>query len=555
METSPAPGSGPAPAPGDAGPDVPGDADPDIPGDADLNAPGERDAPARTDLAAPVGGDPARRRRTLLVGLGAVALVTAAALVAGLLSWRPDPPDPARALTVTEAERLAAVRVTNYRDGRARLRATVGRGGDRVEAVGWVDWTRPLVYLDVGGPGAGPLRGLVQATPGVVAVRPDPAAVLTPAVPPLVPPADNWRIRDLPDRPALAALLDLLFALSTDRPDPVARFGDARWVARDTVGRTPVDVFRMATTPTATPAGGTTVTPPAPTATPAGGTAATPPAPTATGTTTPPPAAGTPRPPADDGWRYWVDRDARLHRLAARLPGAVPVVLDLDRSHRPPLHPVAALGGAPGLPRNLTREEAERLTRMPARNRALGGTALVLAVPTDTGANLRGGGWLDWRGQVAYLATTDLDAPEQRTVARHDRSGVTRTRLPVGDEAPDARPPLPPPGDARWERVRSGPGELDRLVGSALRAGREPPDPNRATWLRRDSTGKRPVDVIEVRTGGHALRYWLDRSGVLRRLELRTGAGAWAQLDLVQAPVPRLPPVPVPKPASRPSAR
>ncbi|MFE0594061.1 hypothetical protein [Micromonospora echinospora] len=574
----------PVPAPGDAGPDAPGDAKrtgdtadhrddtertgdtapdhredakqtgdtaPDHPDDAeqtddvDPDDPDDRDGPARTDPGGPAGGDRARRRRTLLVGLGAVALVTAAALVAGLLSWRPDPPDPARALTVTEAERLAAVRVTNYRDGRARLRATVGRGGDRVEAVGWVDWTRPLVYLDVGGPGAGPLRGLVQATPDVVAVRPDPAAVLTPAVPPLVPPADNWRIRDLPDRPALAALLDLLFALSADRPDPVVRLGGARWVAQDTVGHSPVDVFRMATTP-------------APTATPASSTAATSPAPTSTpasSTPTPPPTAGAPHPPADAGWRYWVDRDARLHRLAARLPGAVPVTLDLDRSHRPPLHPVAALGGAPGLPRDLTREEAERLARMPARNRALGGTALVLAVPTDTGANLRGGGWLDWRGQVAYLATTDLDAPDQRTVARHDRSGVTRTRLPVGDEAPDARPPLPPPRDARWERVRTGPGELDRLVGSALRAGLESPDPDRATWLRRDSTGRRPVDVIEVRTRGHALRYWLDRSGVLRRLELRTGVGAWAQLDLVQAPVPRLPPVPVPTPTPRPSAR
>ncbi|MFI6822528.1 hypothetical protein ACIBJE_16470 [Micromonospora sp. NPDC050187] len=511
METSPDRGSGPAPASGDAVPDVPGD----------------RDDTARAAPRAPVRGDRARRRHTLLIGLGAVALLTATALVAGLLSWRPDPPDPARALTVAEAERLAAVRVTNYRDGRARLRATVGRGGDRVEAVGWVDWTRPLVYLDVGGPGAGPLRGLVQATPGVVVVRPDPAAVLTPAVPPLMPPADNWRIRDLPDRPALAALLDLLFALSADRPDPVTRLRDARWVARDTVNRTPVDVFRTA---------GAT---PAPTDAPASGTPA------------PPPAGSTPvHPPSDDGWRYWVDREARLHRLTARLPGAVPVTLDLDRSHRPPLHPVAALGGTPGLPRDLTRQEADRLARMPARNRALGGTALVLAVPTGTGANLRGGGWLDWRGQVAYLATTDLDAPEQRTVARHDRSGVTRTRVPAGDEAPDARPPLPPPRDARWERARSGPGELDRLVGSALRAGREPPDPARAIWLRRDSAGKRPVDVVEVRAGGHTLRYWLDRSGVLRRLELRAAVGAWAQLDLVQAPVPRLPPAPVPVPRS-----
>ncbi|MEU4567365.1 hypothetical protein [Micromonospora sp. NPDC023956] len=502
METSPDPGSGPAPAPGDAAPDGHGDQD--------------GGAAARRG---PDPGSRARRRRTLLVGLGAVAAVAATALVAGLLSWRPDPPEPARALTVAEAERLAAVRVTNYRDGRARLRATVGRDGDRVETVGWVDWTRSVIYLDVGGPGAGPLRGLVQATPDLVAVRPDPAAVLTPAVPPMVPPADNWRIRDLPDQPAVAALLDLLFALSADRPDPVARFDAARWVARDTVDRTPVDVFR------------TTGTTPGPPGFPVDGTPV--------------------RPPSADGWRYWVDRDARLHRLTARLPDAVPVTLDLDRSHRPPLHPVAALGGAPGLPRDLTRAEAERLVRMPGRNRALGGTALVLAVPTGTGANLRGGGWLDWRGQVAYLATTDLDAPRQRTLARHDRSGVTRTKIPAGDEAPDARPPLPPPREPRWERVRTGSGELDLLVGAALRAALEAPDPHRATWLRRDSADKRPVDVVEVPGEGAPLRYWLDRTGVLRRLELRTGAGAWAQIDLVQAPVPRLPAVPVPRPSAR----
>ncbi|SCL23971.1 hypothetical protein [Micromonospora inyonensis] len=510
METSPEPGPGHAPAPGDADPAV--RSDPDA---TTRTVRRGRDATTRTARRDP-GADgravrSTRRRHTRLVGLGVVAAVTASALVAGLLTWQPDPPAPTRALTVAEAERLAAVRVTNYRDGRAGVRATVGRGGDRVEAVGWVDWTRPLVYLDVGGPGAGPLRGLVQATPDLMAVRPDPAAVLTPAVPPLVPPADNWRIRDLPDRPPVAALLDLLLALAADRPDPVARLPGARWVARDTVGRSPVDVFRMADLPV------------------------------------PPdsPASGTPtRPPPDDGWRYWVDRDARLHRLTARLPDAVPVTLDLDRSHRPPLHPVAALGGARGLPRDLTGEEAERLTAMPARNRALGGTALTLAAPTGTGANLRGGGWLDWRGQVAYLATTDLDAPEQRTLTRHDRSGVARTQVPVGDEAPDARPPLPPPRDARWQRGRTGPGELDLLVGSALRAGREPPDPDRATWLRRDNAGRQPVDVIEVYGGRHALRYWLDRSGVLRRLELRTGTGAWAQLDLVQAPVPRLPPVP-----------
>ena len=40
------------------------------------------------------------------------------------------------------------------------------------------------------------------------------------------------------------------------------------------------------------------------------------------------------------------------------------------------------------------------------------------------------------------------------------------------------------------------------------------------------------------------MRYWVDRSGLLRRLELRTRTGAFAQLDLVPGPVPDLPAVP-----------
>ncbi|NGM14455.1 hypothetical protein ENC19_18200 [Verrucosispora sp. CWR15] len=47
---------------------------------------------------------------------------------------------------------------------------------------------------------------------------------------------------------------------------------------------------------------------------------------------------------------------------------------------------------------------------------------------------------------------------------------------------------------------------------------------------------------MQVDTGRGPLRYWVDRSGTLRRLELSTRSGAWAQLDLTPGRVPRLTP-------------
>ncbi|MCM0675630.1 hypothetical protein NCC78_13145, partial [Micromonospora phytophila] len=73
------------------------------------------------------------RRRTTLVVLAVVAALSAAALVAALLSWAPDQPAPPRALTGEERERLAAMRVTNYRDLRAGVHVTAGAGAARTE--------------------------------------------------------------------------------------------------------------------------------------------------------------------------------------------------------------------------------------------------------------------------------------------------------------------------------------------------------------------------------------------------------------------------------------
>ncbi|MGS2615193.1 hypothetical protein ACVCAH_11805 [Micromonospora sp. LZ34] len=440
----------------------------------------------------------ARRRRTTLLVLAVVAVLSAAALVAGLLSWAPDPPEPARTLTAAEHDRLAAMRVTNYRDLRSGLHVTVGDGAARTELVGWVDWSRPLVYLDVGGPGAGPERGLLQATPTVLLLRPDPAAVPTPAPPPLVPPTDRWRLHHLPREHRLARLVDLLFHLAADRPEPAGPARDAaRWVGRATVGAEPVDILQ------APPPGG---------------------------------------PATAEQPRYWLDQAARLHRLEARLPGVGPVAVQLNRTNRPTLRPVDALGGRPGLPRALTAAERDRLDRLPGRLRAGGGATVTLTAPVGTDTNLRGAGWLNWTRRSAYLTVADLGTPNRRTLLHHGTAGTARTQLPAsavpGPAETPGRPPLPPPTDG-WRAGPARADDLDLLVDAALRAGGSAERRGDALRVRGDSLDGRTVDVVELRTSRALLRYWIDRSGLLRRLELRTRPGAWAQLDLTPGTVPR----------------
>ncbi|MGR6321018.1 hypothetical protein Q2K19_20675 [Micromonospora soli] len=444
--------------------------------------------------------EPPTRRRALLVALGVTAVASAAALVAGLLSWSPEPADPARPLSPAESERLAAMRVTNLRDVRAGVRASVGTGGARTELVGWVDWARPLVYLEVGGPGAGAERGLVQATASAVVLRPDPAATST-AGPPLVPPADRWRLRDPSPGGAVTAVRDLLLGLGAAQADPPS--AEARWLGGNTTDGMPVAILRA----------------PLP-ADPSGR------------------GADPARQP-----RLWLDRDARLHRLEGRLPDGRPVTVRLERSDRPTLRPVDALGGRPGLPRPLADGEADRLARLPARLRAAGGATLTLTAPLGPTANLRGAGWLSWAESGAYLAVAEADAAGPRTLLRWRGGRVARAEVPVPGPAaePPAAPPLPPPAGLAWSAARPPGDELDRLLDAALRAGAGPAPGRSGIRLRGDRLADRTVDVIEVGTGPTALRYWVDRDGLLRRLELRTGRGLWAQLDLSPGRVPALP--------------
>ncbi|MFE9958652.1 hypothetical protein [Micromonospora sp. NPDC005299] len=443
-------------------------------------------------------GDPpeqSTRRRAALIALAAAATASAAALVAVLLSWSPEPAEPtetARPLTAAEADRLAALRVTNQRDVRVGVRVTVGEGGGRTELVGWVDWARPLIYLDVSGPGAGAERGLIQANPSTLLVRPDPAATPTPAPPPLVPPADRWRLPELPAGRGLPAVRDLLLGLGAARVDPAEP--EARWLRRETVDGVPVDVLQ---------------------------------APLAALW----PAAHQSTPAPDRQPRLWVDRDARLHRLAGRLPDGTPVTVELARTDRPTLRPVDALGGRPGLPRALSDAEADRLARLPARLRAAGGASLSLAAPP---ADLHGTGWVSWAGSAAYLAVVQGDEPGRRTLVRARPGSVARLVVPGGGAA---APPLPAPAGLVRAAGRPPRDDVERLLDAALRGGAAAPAAE-AVRIRDDRVADRTVDVIEVRG---RLRWWIDRNGLPRRLELRTGRGVWVQLDLAPGRVPALP--------------
>jgi hypothetical protein len=653
-----------------------------------------------------------------LTVLGCLAVGSGAGLAGGLISCQPTPTrETARPLSQAEARRLAAMRVTNYQDGRVGLRATLGLAGAEIEVTGAVDWGRELIYLSVAGPGAGAHRGLLQAAPGLVAARPAPATVRTPArpggsattarpaddrspaaagttagtrptaggppaaappgpaeppttdpggtepgsstepgstepgstepggsgpppgqpptgdsatgdpapeepatdepttdepatgapgtagpgqagpsagvlgppvvgapgpftaepagppreaatasaePPPVAPPQDGWRIRRMggtgTEVNPLDSFLALVFAAAADRPDrPEAlERSEARWLGRDRAGGAAVDVLLGPAVPQATWDGG--------------------------------PASPTPTALTDMGGavRYWLDSDARLHRLEALLGENVPVQVDLDRTTRPEVTAVAALGGLPVLPRAVTADEAELLARLRPTNLGQGGATVALTVPTVPAerllpgdgptVNLRGAGWVNWYGGGAYLSVHDLDEPADRLLLRADPAGVAARTAPRADDSAgpgsdrprDGRPgaadlpPLPAPIDQTWsyrqwpERTdRLGGLDLDLLVSEVLSLGdQRAGDPaalrRSAVWLRRDVVAGQKVTVFELPKpveadtprGQARMRYWVDRSGLLRRLELRTRTGAFAQLDLHPGQVPELPWVP-----------
>jgi hypothetical protein len=495
-----------------------------------------------------------RRRIVALAALVCVAAGSAAGLTTGLVSCTPaDKPVEARPLSVPEAQRLAGMRAQNFKDGRVGVRATLGKPGAELKLAGWIDWRRPLVYLAATAPAPGPDDGLLQAVPGIVATRPGRADG---GLPPAAPPAKDWRVRQSTATAVKPVPIDsfvaLLFAIANEKPadpsgavaDLLAR-SDSRWLGTERIADKTVDVLL-----------GPAVPPQPKAATPAA--SASPSAsasPKAIG-----PASPTPGPNSlaamGGAVRYWLDGDARLHRFEALLTKDLPVKVDLTREERPEIVAIDALGGRTTKPRKVIAAEAEALALMRQRNRAAGGGRITLTIPMLPAGMMLANGWLDWRETVAYLGAYDMDKPDERVLMRANRTGVT---VRNDGFAAGKLPPLPPPA-GKWQTIpwaargdALGGLDLDLLLNEALAVsgtGRDDAAALRgfALWLRKDTLAGGPVTVYEIargadRGGGRGaarIRYWMDRTGVLRRLELRTRTGAFAQLDITPGEVPTL---------------
>jgi hypothetical protein len=498
-----------------------------------------------------------RRRTRALIALFGMAAAAVVGLVNGLASCSPRarPPDKGRPVSMAEAQRLAAVRLHDQQDGHSGFRATVGAPGAAVHLTGWVDWRRPLLYLGSVGDRPGPADGLVQAVPDLVAARlgrlgsaddPYPG-------PPAQPPTEGWRVRRLsPDSPAgspLDSLFALLLGLHATGPDDAGALvaGGARFLRRDLLGGVPVDVVAgPAVLPT--PVMGPRLAPrPSPSGAPV------------TGQVT-----------------YWLDDGGRLRRLDAYLRKDLPVRVDFSRDDPGVPAAIAPLGGAAVAPRPVTAAEAGLLARMVVRDRSARGGRLTIQVPVSPAGILRADGWLDWRATTAYLAARNPDDPSQDTLVWADRTGVGTHPLsgaapvaadgvpasprPTPSAVPTSPPPAQPPAGGwrmtTWaQHDTEGSSDLDVLLGAALAAtgpaaGDPAPLRKRASWLREDTLAGVPVTVFEIRglaetgtaPGDGLLRYWVDRSGLLRRIEVRTGDRAYGYLDVSAGPVPALSP-------------
>ncbi|SNT62193.1 hypothetical protein SAMN05421812_1148 [Asanoa hainanensis] len=518
---------------------------------------------------------PAERRRVVaLVVLVCVSLGSLAGLIGGLVSCAPNQTAPQpRPLTAAEAQRLSEMRVTNYRDERSGVNATWGEGDAQVRVAGWVDWKRALAYLRVGGPGAGDQRGLLQAVPGVVATRPAtpaeaaaeaeaprPSDATKPAPPiaepPADPPTDGWQLRAWTPSGKTATPLDtflsLVFVVANTKPDhaDLLAKSDARWTGQDRIGGTTVDVLLGPAVPPQ----------PLPTATPTAKTK------TKTNATASPSASPSPSrtaPPTalnelGGALRYWLDPTAKLRRFEALLPGNLPARVDLDRTNRAEVNAVAAFGGRAITPRAPSKKEAELLAKMRQRNQDRAGAKFTVDVPTLPLAHLRGTGWLDWNNTVAYAAVHDVRKLTDVVLLRADTDGVafqSKTGKAIDE------PPVPAP-DGGWtfqtwaQRTDARGGlDIDLLLGEALAVAAPTQDSadyfaDHASFLRKDTVDGVTVTVFEIAKpaeqgnigrGQARMRYWLDKTGAVKRVEARTRAGTFGQIDIEDATVPTLP--------------
>ncbi|GHJ44868.1 hypothetical protein Cs7R123_22100 [Catellatospora sp. TT07R-123] len=528
-----------------------------------------------------------RRRVVNVIASAGLVLGLAAGLSTGLASCTAKKPvaESTRPLADGELKRLAGMRVVNYEDARVGLRGTVGPASRKTRVAGWIDWRREVVYLSVTDPEGG--TALVQAVPGVLAVRTGPVGpasastgpdsdAAAPGLPPVDPPEDGWRARPIQlggdEQRPLDNLVSFLFLLARPDRDPADLLGTLKnqYVRRDAFEGTPVDVLLG---PALLPQTG----PAAPSAAPG----LTPTASSNSAADTEPDdgtldeanmaasaaPSGSPEPSyAPDSLEahggavgYWLDDKGALRRLETVLATGLPATVDLLRDQQQEFTRTAVLGGQPNNPTKITEKEAEMLSRLRQRNLRARGGKVTLTMPVLPGTLRLGTGWLDWQRHLSYLAVHDSDDTDYDVLVHADRTGVATRK--TGKKATEV-PPLPAPkGD--WDRAewadlgtKTEITDLDYLVHEAMSLAAGTPDDaahirQHGRRLRVDVLRGVPVGVFELPTavevnvpaGMARMRYWVDNSGVLQRLELRTATGGFAQLDLdLSDPLPALPP-------------
>ncbi|MBV1852371.1 hypothetical protein [Catellatospora tritici] len=526
-----------------------------------------------------------RRRVVNIIASAGLVLGLAAGLSTGLASCSAKKPatQSTRPLEAGELKRLAGMRARNYEDGRVGLRGTVGPTGRKTKVAGWIDWSRELVYLSVTDPGN--QTALVQAMPGVLAVRTGSVAPVSasaapesgraesgtdtaaPGMPPTDPPEDGWRVRPIQlggdEQRPLDNLVSFLFLLARPDKDPADLLGALKneWVRHDAFEGTPVDVLLgPALPPQTAPAAAS----PSATSPTASGTSAADPAAadpeegeldpanltaSAAPTASPEPSFAPDSLEAHGGAvGYWLDDKGALRRLETVLATGLPATVDLLRDQQQEFTRTAVLGGQPNNPSKITEKEAEMLSRLRQRNLRARGGKVTLTMPVLPGTLRLGSGWLDWQRHLTYLAVHDSDDTDYDVLVHADRLGVATRK--TGQKATEV-PPLPAPnGD--WDRAewadlgtKAEITDLDYLIHEAMSLASGTPDDadhirDHGRRLRVDVLRGVPVGVFELPTavevnvpaGMARMRYWVDNSGVLQRLELRTATGGFAQLDL-----------------------
>ncbi|HEY1484734.1 MAG TPA: hypothetical protein VGF84_01445 [Micromonosporaceae bacterium] len=499
---------------------------------------------------------PRGKRNVALLALGALVI---GALIAGngLVSCSNQQSAAktiSRPVTSAEATRLAGVRLADYTLGHSAIAVTIGTGTGAIHMTGWVDWRQPLIYLNSVSAADGDDDGLLQAVPGVVAIRPGrytpPAAAgqVDPyPAPPIAPPPTGWQIRPITPGSAIDTTITLLFALrsaTADDAGQIAAIG-SKFVGTDEIGGHPVDIIDGAAVP---PPAATKAPVPSPSELPFA---------------------------AEGGQvRYWVDAHSQLLRAEALVNPTTKLEIDFDRTDRTDPNAIELLGGSVIHPTKVTTSQAKLLAGMRLRDFTSGGGTVTMAVPVSQTALYSATGWLDWRTQTLYVTVRNNKTSAPDAILRVDVAGVTvHGAIDTGTAAaiatPSSAPLLSPtlhPRSSGWKRTpwakledKYGLPDLYLLANELLALTAVAPDNPAgikpvAARLRRDEVDGTPVTVYEIRQpsetkvpmGQSRLRFWVDRTGLLRRLELRTRTGAYAYVTITGGRVPTLPdPIPM----------